>query len=57
MTLNETEDIATRCRREAQRGWPDKADLLWKAAEAIEWLNKELAEAEGYAEWLEFKPE
>lgn len=57
MTLLEAEDVARDLRAEAKRGWPDKADLLKTAAEAIEWLLQQLNEAEGEVEYLEqFEP-
>jgi len=57
MTLLETEDIARDLRAEAKRGWPDKADLLKRAAEAIDWLLEQLTDAEGVVEYLEqFEP-
>jgi hypothetical protein len=57
MTLLEAEDIARDLRAEAKRGWPDKADLLARAAEAIDWLLEQLTDAEGVVEYLEqFEP-
>lgn len=47
MTLNEAEDIARQCLTEARRAGPSSpAELLALASEAIEYLLKELDEAE-----------
>jgi hypothetical protein len=57
VTLLEAEDTAKALRDEAKRGWPDKADLLNTAAEAIEWLLEQLTDVEGQIEYLEqFEP-
>lgn len=54
MTLNECEDIArilkARARIDGQHGTPAADTLSGKAAEAIEWLIKELREADAYAD-------
>ena len=53
MTLTETEDIERSLRLKAGRT-QDRDGLLRDAAEAIQWLRKELAEADddSYFGWL-----
>lgn len=56
MTLSECEDIVkvlkARARIDGQFGLPAAETLAGKAAEAIEWLMKELDEADDHYSWL-----
>lgn len=49
MTLNETEEIGRECEKAARFGGREAADLLAKAAEAIEWLREQLEDAERWS--------
>lgn len=54
MTLREAEDVATELKRVAWR--VVERPLLDKAAEAIDWLLRELAEAETEIDYWRFAP-